>query len=117
MKNFLDVTAIDTSQLLAIYIELVEHNNPEYNFTVNDMPVINQTVHRSDLLQTVKFDCSISSGAVEVAKITINGYEVLPVYQNLADPATNWITSNWTFKIPGPFYPWYHEITGQGWTA
>lgn len=117
MKNFLNITAIDTSQLLEIYVELKEHNIPQYNFTVNDTPVINQTVHRVDLLQPIKFGCFISSGAVEVVKITINGHEVLPIYQHLADPATNWITGDWTFKIPGPFYPWYHQITGQGWTA
>ena len=117
MKNFSDITAIDTSQLLEIYIELNEHDNPQYNFTVNDIPVASQTVYYVDLLRTIKFNCFISSGAVEVAKITINGLEVMPIYQHLADPATNWITSNWSFKISGPFYPWYHAITGQGWTA
>ena len=115
MKNFLDITAIDVTGQLEIAIKLIEHNNPKYQFTVNELPV--QPKMHFGLLDDLTFCCKIANGAVEVAKITINGHEVMPVYQHLSYPATNWITSNWSFKIPGPFYPWYHAITGQGWTA
>lgn len=55
--------------------------------------------------------------AVE-AKLVIDGYEILPKYQHLASPTTCYINSNdvWQFKINN-FYPWLHEITGQGWVA
>ena len=115
MKNFLDITAIDTAKKLVVEIKLVEHNQPVYKFTVNDLPV-ESTMHFG-LLDGLQFCCKINNGAVEVAKITINGNAVLPTYQHLANPATNWITTNWELTIPSPFYIWYHKITGQGWTA
>lgn len=48
--------------------------------------------------------------------LTIDGYEVLPLYQHLANPPTAYLDFNdeWTLQIPN-FYPWYHEVTGQGW--
>ena len=115
MKNFSDITDIDISNQLEVEVELIEHDNPKYSFTVNQLPV--QPKMYFGLMDVLHFECNITHGAVEVAKITINQKEVLPIYQHLAQPATNWITSNWTFKVPVPFYPWYHEITGQGWTA
>jgi len=115
MKNFSDITVIDIDNQLLVEIELIEHNDPVYSFTVNGLPV--QSKMRFGLLDNLNFCCKISNGAVEVAGITVNNIEVLPVYLHLANPPTNWITQNWTFTIPGPFYPWYHEITGQGWTA
>jgi hypothetical protein len=38
---------------------------------------------------------------------TINGYEILPKYQYLAHDGI--------LTIPGPFYSWLHEHSGQGW--
>lgn len=117
MKNFSDITAIETANRLEIYVELAEHNSPVYDFTVNGVSVAVTGTYYFDLLTSLHFICAIKSGAVEVAKITINGNEVMPLYQHCSEPATNWITNDWVFEIPGPFYPWYHQITGQGWTA
>jgi len=118
MKNFSDITAIDTSALLEIYIEIHDHYNAEYEFFINNQPVyFKKGSVKLDLLSGIDLECKITTGAVEIGKLLINQKEVLPIYQHLAEPATNWITTNWTFSIPGPFYPWYHEITGQGWTA
>lgn len=114
-KNFSDITAIDTNNLLQVEIALIEHNNPTYCFTVNDLSMKSQMYF--NLLDSLHFCCKINNGAVEIAKISINGNEVLPKYQHLANPKTNWITGEWSFVIPQPFYPWYHTITGQGWTA
>ncbi|MEN9828292.1 MAG: hypothetical protein RJA11_908 [Bacteroidota bacterium] len=114
-KNFSDITAIDTNNLLQVEITVIEHNNPAYCFTVNDLPMKSQMYF--DLLDSLHFRCKINNGAVEIAKISINGNEVLPIYQHLADPSTAWITGNWEFVINGPFYLWYHKTTGQGWTA
>ena len=117
MKNFYEITVIDTDNQLEVEVELREHDNPKYQFTVNDLPIVRSMRFAFCLLDELQFRCKINNGAVEVAKITINGHEVLPVYQHLAQPATNWITTDWEFTVPAPFYPWYHEITGQGWTA
>jgi hypothetical protein len=117
-KTFSDITAIDTSNLLEVYIELREHNDADYVFSINDKPLsATSGLYKFDLLTAVNLKCEIKTGAVEVVKVLINNKEVLPIYQHLADPATNWITRNWELTIPGPFYPWYHEITGQGWIA
>lgn len=115
MKNFYEITAIDTRHRLRVKIELVEHHGAKYCFAVNNLPA--RAVMTFDLLDELRFSCQIQSGAVEVAKIAINGHEVLPIYQHLASPATNWITTDWEFVVSAPFYPWYHRVTGQGWTA
>jgi hypothetical protein len=115
MKNFYEVTVIDIDNKLEVDVELIKHDNPDFAFTVNEIPY--QSKMYFGLLDQICFSCKISNGAVEVARITINGKEVLPIYQHLARPATNWITTDWKFNIPSPFYAWYHEITGQGWIA
>lgn len=53
--------------------------------------------------------------AIQVA-LTIDGHEILPKYQHLATPQTDYIDFNdvWVLNIPN-FYPWYHTVTGQGW--
>lgn len=117
MKNFYEVTVIDIDNKLEVEVELIEHDNPEYTFTVNDLSIVPHLTFAFCLLDELQFRCNINKGAVEVARITINGKEVLPIYQHLAKPATNWITTDWEFNIPSSFYAWYHEITGQGWTA
>jgi hypothetical protein len=115
MKNFSDITVININDQLEVEIELIEHNTPDFTFTVNGAPY--QSKMYFGLLDEICFDCKITTGAVEVARITVNGNEILPKYQHFADPATNWITVDWEFTMLGPFYPWYHEITGQGWIA
>ena len=118
IKNFYNLSAIDTANKLKVEILLQSHDSAEYLFSTNNQAVDAQrSILYFDLFDSFHFNCSVSKGAVEVAKITINGYEVMPIYLHLAQPNTNWITENWTLDIPGPFYPWYHKITGQGWTA
>ena len=53
-----------------------------------------------------------------ILHLSIDKYEILPKYQHLATPSTVYldISGIWTLNIPN-FYPWYHEITGQGWIA
>ena len=116
-KSFLDITAIDTANQLQVAIELAVHD-ADYNFRVNGISVRStNSVVCVDLLSTIQFDCQVQTGAVEVVRIAINGREVMPIYLNQSTPPTSWITDKWALTIPEPFYPWYHWITGQGWTA
>ena len=118
MKTFSELTAIDTRLLLEVQVQLNPHDHAVYTFSVNGIATTDPySTFRFDLLDQLHFSCQVSAGAVEVAKITINGYEVMPVYLHLAQPPTNWITKSWQFDISTVFYPWYHAITGQGWTA
>lgn len=118
MKNFLDLTAIDTSKKLEVLIELTLHNNPNYIFTVNSLPVVQtQATLYFDLLDNLKFQCNVIEGAVEIKNIQINDQIIMPLYLAQADPKTSWITNIWTLEIKEPFYAWIHKITGQGWIA
>jgi hypothetical protein len=56
--------------------------------------------------------------AIEIIKLSIDGYEILPKYLNQANPPTNYLdfTGTWIFEINN-FYSWHHNITGQGWIA
>ena len=77
MKNFYEVTVIDIKNQLEVVVELREHDNPEYKFTVNDLPMVSRMPFAFCLLAELQFRCTISNGAVEVAKITIEGNEYL----------------------------------------
>ena len=115
MKNFLDLTDISLDNKLEVKFNLVEHNNPKYLFTLNGLPIT--SVMYFGLLDNLFFNCEIFQGAIEIINVSINDKEILPIYLNHANPPTSWITGNWSFTISQPFYPWYHEITGQGWIA
>ena len=118
MKNFLDLTDIDTANLLKVTVELELHNDPVYTFSINDIPVNDTAITLCfDLLDTLKFNCWVESGAVEITNIRVNNQTILPLYLNRAVPPTSWITGSWEFSIDKPFYVWIHEITGQGWIA
>jgi|688.fasta_scaffold05584_20 hypothetical protein len=118
IKNFYNLLAIDTANKLTVEIVLQPHDLAKYLFTVNNQTVDNQNlILYFDLFDSFHFNCSVTTGAVEVTRIAINGHEIMPVYLHLAQPNTNWITNNWELCVPGPFYPWYHKITGQGWIA
>jgi hypothetical protein len=41
------------------------------------------------------------------ASVSIDGIEILPRYQHLAE--------NSVLTIAEPFYCWYHRVSGQGW--
>ena len=117
MKNFYEITVIETDNKLNVEVEFAEHNQAEYTFTVNDLLVQSNMTFSFCLLDTLDFKCSVTKGAIEILKIAVNGQEVMPLYQHLAEPPTAWITNSWSLVIPQPFYPWYHAITGQGWIA
>lgn len=115
IKNFYNLTDIETANQLLVHIQLQTHDNATYKFTVNGLLVADSIC--VDLLDPLCFKCCVDRGAVEITKITINGHEIMPLYLHVAEPATNWVTDQWQLHIPVPFYPWYHQVTGQGWIA
>jgi hypothetical protein len=124
MKNFSDLTAIDTANCLSICLEIESHGNVEYKMQLNGNLITNsKTTIQIDLLAPIELTCQILDSnnghtAVEIKNLSINNIQVLPIYLNCAIPSTNWLNQvgKWEFKIPN-FYTWYHEITGQGWIA
>jgi len=127
MKNFSEATAIKPGLKLSVSLILtpvgklpclVKFNNSIlFENTLVGSTVINHELGLEDSL-----DLSIQihrhhPDAVLVS-LSVDGIEILPTYLHLANPPTNYLDrpGTWTFKIPS-FYPWYHEITGQGWVA
>jgi len=124
IQNFSDLTVIDTSEFLEVRVTLRVHGEVKFEFSVNS-DVFNTGTFSSrypiDTLFT--FRCNVSElsqgSAVEIVSVTVNDKKFLPIYLHLATPQTSYInfTGLWEFKIDRPFYPWYHDITGQGWIA
>lgn len=118
IQNFSDITAIDTKDKLQVILEYKIHNSNDYIFSVNGISCDNsRTELLFDLLEPLEFKCKINNGAIEIVKLTINNYEIMPLYLHLANPKTSWIIESWYLHIPQSFYPWYHQLTGQGWIA
>jgi hypothetical protein len=127
MNNFSDITAIDTVDQLTVQLCIVRHGEPYGHCRINDTNLyiksgMNSFEFKMDLLAAIGIGVEMVDpccGALEIAEFSINGLEVLPRYLHLASTPTTWINQAglWYFVIPGPFYPWYHSITGQGFIA
>jgi len=123
IQTFSDILGIDTQDLLQVRLVIVPHGNIHYRMRLNGHSITEaDTIHTFNLLSSVHLKCRViesNGGAVEIKLLSINGQEVLPKYQHLATPPTAWIdqTGSWEFDIHGPFYPWFHTISGQGWVA
>jgi hypothetical protein len=127
MNNFLDITAINTADQLAVRLRIVRHGDPYGGCRINAMDLStgageNLFDFRFDLLEPVSIGVNMvdpNGGALEIVEFSVNGLVVLPLYLHQASSPTTWIdrAGLWYFVIPGPFYPWYHEITGQGFIA
>ena len=127
MKNFSEATAIKPT--LAVNVK----------FTVTPMGQVpcliklgNKTLYEDTIKEVQTFELELplvdpidlsvqiyrNHPDAVVLALNIDGYEILPKYRHLATPPTDYVDFNttWTFKISN-FYPWYHNITGQGWIA
>jgi hypothetical protein len=127
MKNFSELTAIKST--LTVQIKLIVT-------PVGKLPCLiklgDKTLYEDIIKEVQTFDIDLPlTDPIElsvqiyrqhpdavVLTLSVDGYEVLPKYQHLSSPPTDYVDFNeiWTIKIPN-FYPWYHEITGQGWIA
>jgi len=128
MKNFYEATVIKPNLKLKLALELNGISICPCQIKINDQLEFygdlvgkNMFIKHLDLTDPIEIKITVDRQhpqAIEILNLKIDGYEILPLYQRLANPPTNYIdfTGSWTFKIPN-FYPWYHEITGQGWVA
>jgi hypothetical protein len=123
MKTFSDILDIDTADQLQVKLIIAVHGDIHYRMRLNGHLITDlNTEYTIDLFSPVDLKCTVidhNNGAVEIKLLAVNGIEVLPKYQHLASPQTAWINSNgsWKFMTNCPFYPWFHEISGQGWVA
>ena len=122
IKIFSDLTAINTANKLEVTINLDIRGEVDYVFTINRKPI--EHTQYFDLLESLSFECRVDNlvaglSGINIQLIAINGHEVLPLYQHMANPKTSYIDQIgiWRLDIPGPFYTWYHQLTGLGWIA
>ena len=128
MKNFLEATVTKSELKLKMVLELKAIGLCPCQILINDQLEYYGTLVGENMF-IYEFPIADPIGirilvdrvhpkAVEIVRLKIDDYEILPLYQNVANPPTNYLdfTGTWTLDIPN-FYPWYHELPGQGWVA
>lgn len=126
MKNFYEATGIRPNLKLEIVLRVKPVGNVKTRIQINDTSwAIDITkeelfTHEVNLNDPINIQIQITRHHPEALAIEleIDGNKILPKYQHLATPPTDYIDfdNTWSLKIPN-FYPWYHTITGQGWVA
>lgn len=125
MKNFLDITAIETANALNVDLQYRVHGRCVFSVSVNDyyfeagFGKVSVDLFDSITIKVDLLDFDEGTSGVEIDKFNINGLEILPKYQHLSSNKKCYIDKlgTWYFEIPCPFYTWYHQITGCGWIA
>lgn len=118
MKTFSDLLAIDTSELLHVTASVRVQGQVTYDFMINGVRTFDIKL---PLLSDLVIACNVQhleeGSGLEIVQVTVNGLEIMPIYLHLSVPQTSFlnIAGRWEFKIPAPFYTWYHNTTGQGW--
>ena len=138
MKNYLDLLGTDLYLDLVLVVEPV--GAPETEIWINQqmiyqgqllesITVSEQLPLLSEILISVKLKNKVynsdSETAVVLKKLSIDGFDIIPNWSQLAnyinDHNTNSPTSylgfngEWKFQITQPFYQWKHQVNGQGW--
>lgn len=127
MKNFYDLTVIRPELKLDLRLELTPLGSLPCTVKINNQIYYSQLISEKTIITSeipitdpIEIDISINRQHPEAIELflSIDSIEILPKYQNLANPPSCYLDSNngWRFKIPS-FYPWLHEVTGQGWIA
>ncbi len=125
IKNFSDLTGIDTQRKLVVDLCLQKHGYTKSLVKLNGFVVnVDKITFEIDLFDPINleielFEFTEGSSGIEIQALTVNGLEVMPKFQHLASSPTNYIDKlgKWYLEIPAPFYVWYHQISGQGWIA
>lgn len=123
IQTFLEALAINTADQLRVQIVIAVHGAIHYRMRLNGHIISDpDTTYTIDLFSPINLKCTVidtNGGAVEIKLLAVNGQEVLPKYQHLAQPSTAWIDreGTWEFDVRESFYPWFHRISGQGWIA
>jgi hypothetical protein len=129
MKNFSEATGIKSDLMLdvslaispmcgATYCQIELNQKLLFAGLVSKKTILNSEVPLCDPLHFKFFVERTHPRAIQIDLLTVDGKEVLPLYMHHASPPTSYLdfTGHWELSIPN-FYPWYHEITGQGWVA
>ena len=129
MKNFSEATVIKSKLMLDVnlvispmcgdtYCQIELNQKVLFVGLVSEKTNLNIEVPLCAPLHFKFFVERTHPQAIHIDLLAVDGREVLPLYLNQASPPTSYLdfTGIWELSIPS-FYPWYHEITGQGWIA
>lgn len=128
MKNFSEATVIKPTLELKMVLDLKAIGICPCQIKINDQLEFhgglignNTFIRHLALNDPIKVQITVDRQhpqAIEIVGLKIDNHEIMPLYLNQSTPPTNYLdfTGTWTLTIPN-FYPWYHEITGQGWIA
>lgn len=126
MKNFYEATVIKEDLKLRMVLELKAIGICPCKLFINDQMefyggLVGHSVfiYELDLTAPIRIKIDVDRQhpqAIEITNLSIDGYQILPKYQHASVPPTNYLDFSgvWLLEIPN-FYPWYHELTGQGW--
>lgn len=110
---------------LEIRIVLKKHGEVKGTVAFNNVDVsegeniFNAGMYEDLIIQSTISDFKEGTSGFEITDFTVNGYNVIPIYQHYSSSGNayhDWI-GKWNMVIPGPFYAWYHNASGQGWIA
>lgn len=129
MKNFSEATDTkwNLTATLTIKLEPVGENipcrvtiNQEETLlakTINEPTIITETI-RLEQLVDIRIKIEREHPQAIVVSMDIDGHEILPLHQHLAEPPTNYIDFEHGWRITiNNFYQWLHEQEGHGWIA
>lgn len=129
MKNFYESTATRNNLTRQIILIL----KPKYGNPYARVEINTQTFYEDILAKEVKVTTDVPliepikitihvqrthPEAVEIEKITIDNFEVMPLYLHHSSPSTSYLDYNgsWHMEFEN-FNCWRHKISGQGWIA
>lgn len=124
MKNFYEATVTRPNLNLELALRVKPVGKVESQIQINDAvwtkEISSEEVfsHTVSLTAPIYIQIQISRQHPEALEIglTVDGYEILPLYQERAGVTTCYLDHNdvWELNIAN-FYSWLHETTGQGW--
>ena len=112
MKHYLELTDTPLTVKLAIGAE----KSTDYTVSIGGRTFDRVKYASVKIDNLAPFSIEILTNApVFVNSITIDGIPVIPYFNHLAIPQTNYVTSKWTLTFDQPFYRWLHQARSQGW--
>ena len=125
MKNFSEATVIKSNLKVSMSLTLEPIGKVSCLVRINDSIVFENILSDTIVLKrdlrledTIDINIQIHRHHPDavIVSLAVDNKEILPKYQHLTDPPTNYLdqSGTWVFKISN-FYPWFHNVTGQGW--
>lgn len=112
MKHYSELT--DTSLTVKLAIGAEKLTNYTVSIAGRTFDRVKFASVKVDHLQPFSIEVN-TEAPVFINSITIDGISIIPNYNHLAQPQTNYVASKWTLTFDEPFYRWLHHARAQGW--